>query len=134
MSREKQYASYKSLAPTKKNKDEYTCIEIQNLEHRKNILNENLITCVYIYSNWCEPCKIFGPKFSKLSKDYNNPGRCLLVKENFDLKITHDFQITGIPVIIFYLRGKLLKNSDGTPVSVIGGDIQQVREILNKLL
>lgn len=135
MPREKQYASYKNLAPIKEeNKDEYACMEIQNLEHLKKIVDENLIVCIDLYANWCKPCKILGPQFTELAKQYNIPGKCLLAKEDFDLNLKRDIKITGIPTIIFYLNGQLLRNHYGNPVTVIGCEIQQVREILNKLL
>jgi thioredoxin 1 len=134
MPREKQYASYKSLAPKDEKKDKYTCMEMQNLEHRRKMLNENSIVCIDLYANWCEPCKICSPHFVELAKQYNNPGRCLLAKEDVDLELTRDFQITGIPAFIFYRQGQLVRNQDGTPVAVVGGDIEKVRQILDKLL
>jgi len=134
MSRTKQYASYKSLAPSEKKSSSYTCMEMQDLQHRKKMLTNNSIVCIDLHADWCEPCKTVGPKFSELAKQYNNPGRCLLAKENVDLELTRDFQITGIPAFIFYRQGTLLKEDDGTPVAVIGGDLDRVRQILDKLL
>ena len=134
MPREKHYASYGSLAPTENTKQTYTCMEMQDLQHRKKMLSENSIVCIDLFADWCEPCKIVSPKFTELAQQYNNPGRCLLAKENVDLELTRDFQITGIPAFIFYRHGQLLRQQDGTPVAVIGGDINQVREILDKLL
>tara|TARA_B110000908_G_C10088925_1_gene373066 strand:+ start:169 stop:585 length:417 start_codon:yes stop_codon:yes gene_type:complete len=134
MPREKQYASYKSLAPKDERKEQYPCTEVQNLEHRKKILTENSIVCLDLWADWCAPCKVVGPQFAELAKQYNSTGRCLLAKENVDLELTRDYQITGIPAFIFYRNGQLLRDQDGTPVTVIGGDINQVRRILDKLL
>lgn len=136
MPRETHYASYKSLAPKNENEneDEYSCIEIKTLEHRNQLVNENSIVCIDIYADWCGPCKLISPLFTKLAKKYNTPGKCLLVKEDFDLNLKTDLKITGIPTIIFYFKGQLLRNYDGNHITVIGGDIERVSEILNKLL
>ena len=134
MPHEKQYASYSSLAPKEDNRQKYTCMEMQDLNHRKKMLTENAIVCIDLYADWCAPCKIVSPKFAELAQQYNNPGRCLLAKENVDLELTRDFQITGIPAFIFYRHGELLRNQDGTPVAVIGGDLPQVQQILDKLI
>lgn len=133
MNRGKQYASYGSLAP-KEEKKTYNCMEFQSLNHRKKMLTENAIVCVDLYANWCQPCKVVAPKFAELAQRYNNPGKCLLAKEDVDLELTRDYQITGIPAFIFYRHGQLLRNQNGSPVSVIGGDIQKVGTILDKLL
>jgi thioredoxin 1 len=133
MSRGKQYASYKSLEP-KKEISNYKCMETQDLHHRKKLLNDHSLVCVKLHADWCEPCKIIAPHFNKLGEQYNIPGKCLLTTENVDLELTRDYQITGIPAFIFYHKGKLVKKDDGQPVSVVGGDIKQVQEILDKFL
>jgi thioredoxin 1 len=133
MSRDKQYASYKSLAP-KEEKPEYKCVEIQDLHHKKNILSTNKIVCIDLFADWCNPCKIVSPKFAELANQYNNPGHCMLVKENVDLGLTTDYNITSIPAFIFYKQGQLLRNQDSSPVSVVGGDLAIVKKILDKLI
>jgi len=134
MSRGKLYASYASLAPKKELKPSYKCVEIQSLEERKKVIAENAIVCFDLYADWCQPCKMIAPLYAKLAQQYSSPGRCLMVKENVDRELTRDYQITGIPAFIFYRQGKLLRNQDGTPVHVIGGDLKAVQEIIDKLL
>ena len=131
---EKCYASYRSLMKNDEKKNEYICTEIQNIEHRKKILTNTSVVCVYLYADWCKPCKIIGPQFTELAKEYNNLGKCLLVKENVDLQLTHDFHVTAIPTFIFYHKGHLIKNHDGTVVVASGGDIKKVRQILDNIL
>ena len=89
---------------------------------------------MYLYTNSCQPCKVVSPNFAELAQCYNNPGKCLLVKEDVDLGLKSDYKITGIPAFIFYINGKLLIHHDGSPVDVIGGDIKKVQNILDKLL
>ena len=134
MSRGKIYASYSSLAPKKKEKPEYECLSLQSIEQRKKIIDQNAVVCIDLYGDWCEPCKVVTPQFAKLAQQYNSPGRCMMVKENVDLKLTRDYKITGIPAFIFYRKGELLRNQVGTPVHVVGGDLKAVVEILDKLL
>lgn len=129
---EKQYASYKSLAPNEDKTPKYTCMEMQDLNHRKKMLTENKLVCIYLFAEWCVPCKTIGPLFAKLAQQYNRPGVCLLVKENVDLELTRDFQITSIPAFIFYYNGRLVTDK-GEPVSVIG-ELDKMSQILDKFL
>ena len=129
---QKQYASFRSLAP-KDNTPKYTCVEIEDLKTRKKILSENMIVCIDLWAPWCEPCKIVSPQFAELAQQYNQPGRCMLVKENVDLELTRNFQITAIPAFIFYVKGNLLSN-DKSPICVLGGSIDEVKKILDDLL
>ena len=133
----KQYASYKSLEK-KDGKPEYNCTFIKDGRHKQQILENNYLVCVYLYGDWCEPCKTIAPLFVNLAQQYdqvrNQGGRgsCILVKENIDLDLTNKSLFTGIPAFIFYVNGKLLARKDGSPLTVIGGNFDEVKGILDK--
>lgn len=129
------YAKYSSLEK-KENKvnEPPPCLEIQNLEHRRNLLKSNNVVCIDLYGHWCEPCKAIEPEFLRLAQEYNSSGRCLLAKENVDLELTRDININGVPAFIFYKMSQPVKGRDGKPVVVMGGDFKKIRHILDTLL
>ena len=110
------------------------CQRITNIEDKNNCLMENRIVCVDLYADWCGPCKLIAPEYDKLAQKYNKKGICKLVKENVEDSLTQDFQINGIPAFIFYKDGRLVVDGKREPVSVVGGNLQQVESILNTLL
>jgi thiol-disulfide isomerase/thioredoxin len=142
----KQYASYKSLEK-KDDKPVYNCTFIKDGQHKQQILENNYLVCVYLYADWCEPCKTIAPLFVNLAQQYDDHGhnqggkgkgkgkggrgRCILVKENTDLNLTDKQLFTGIPAFIFYVNGKLLYNKDGSLATVIGGKMEEVKKILD---
>jgi thioredoxin 1 len=130
--KETHYSTFRKMAP-KEEKSSYTMLEVQHLQHRKKILDENSIVCIYISATWCTPCKVIGPQVANLAQRYNNSTECIIVKEDSDLQLTRDCQIGGIPAFIFYRNRLLLKNKDNSPIMVVGGDLQQVQDILDKL-
>ena len=142
----KQYASYKSLEP-KDDKTKYNCTFIKDGHHKQQILENNYFVCVYLYADWCEPCKKIAPLFANLAQQYDDHGhnqggkgkggkgdhgRCILVKENIDLDLTNKSLFSGIPAFIFYVNGKLLARKDGSLLTVIGGNFDEVKGILDK--
>lgn len=133
MSREKKYASYNSLAP-KKEQPVTPCMEVQNQQHRAQLLKESTIVCIDLWAQWCHPCTMISPDYARLAQEYNLSGKCMLIKENIDLKLTRDCEITGIPAFIFYRFGQLVKDKKDKPVMVTGGNLKQVRHILDELL
>ena len=137
MSRQKtkQYAKYNSLAPNEPPKNDIGLdIEINSLHHRKSLLEQHEVVCIYLWGNFCEPCKAIAPKFAELSKQYHNPGKCVLMKENVESEFTRDYQIRGVPAFIFYKNGNIVRHDDGKIVDVIGGDFNNIKSILNKLV
>ena len=135
MPHEKLYASYGSLEPKKETPVDYEVMEIQNLDHRKKILRENGIVCIKLHAGWCQPCKLIASDYAKLAKQYHAPGKCIMTKEDVDLELTRDYNITGVPAFIFYKGSQLVCNQhDNSPVHVVGGDLKSVQEIMKKLI
>ena len=132
----KRYANYDSLAiKEQKNVDDYSLeIDITSLKHRKSLLEENKVVCIYLWGSFCHPCTLLAPKYVELSKQYYDPGKCILMKENVESEYTRDYQITGVPAFIFYKNGDIVRNDDGKIIDVLGGDFEKVKSILNKLL
>lgn len=128
------YSTYGQLTAKETDNTTPPCMEIQNIEHRQKLLKQNHIVCIDVFGHWCRPCKMIEPKFAELAQKYNNPGTCMLVKEDVDLELTRDQNIAGVPAFLFYRMGHPMKNPDGTTLQVVGGDINKVEEILRNLI
>ena len=63
---------------------------------------------VDFYADWCGPCKMVSPIIQKLAKEFS--GRMTTIKINTDRKqeIAIQYQIQGIPTIMFFYKGKTL--------------------------
>ena len=132
----KQYATYDSFAPKEipnETQEIKSDLDIISLDHRKSLLEQNNVVCIYLWSTFCHPCKILAPKYSELAKQYYKRGKCILMKENLDTKFTTEYQATAVPAFIFYKNGNIVRQADGKIVDVIGGDFNKVISILNKL-
>jgi len=124
MKLDKMYKNYSELGfEQEKNRDLYDVIDISSKEHKEQLINQNRLLCVDVYADWCGPCKSTSSQYSVLSKQYNNEGDVLLVKEKFDLKLSKN--ITGLPTYYFILDGKIVD-------SVIGADLVEVENKLQK--
>jgi thiol-disulfide isomerase/thioredoxin len=116
------YATYSSI------NSEFKCDEISKVEQRYNIINSNYIVCVYVGAKWCEPCKKCGPEYDKLAEKYNNKGFCMLVKEDIDLDLGREFEISSVPSFVFYINRELNSNI------IVGANIQRVEEFLKEIV
>lgn len=100
-------------------------INITSQEHKEDLIKNNMLCIVYIYGNFCNPCKIVAPKFSELSTKYQIP-RVVFTKEDSDLNLT---PVGAVPCFMFYKAGKLI-----TDATIMGGNIRQVEDNIQKLL
>lgn len=66
---------------------------------------------VDFYANWCGPCKMFGPVFEEVSKDYN----INFIKVDVDKypNIARDYGVMSIPTIIRFKNKEEIKRFTG---------------------
>lgn len=72
-----------------------------------DVIKKNERVIVDFYADWCGPCKMLEPIFTQLAKNYRNIifGR---LNTDYETKITIQFQIQAIPLIIFFKQGQVL--------------------------
>jgi thioredoxin len=65
------------------------------------------------YATWCGPCRRLAPIVDKLADEY--AGKIKFVKVNVDEspKVAQQFNIEGIPTLLFFNDGKLASTSVG---------------------
>lgn len=70
------------------------------------VLKANSVVIVDFWATWCGPCKMLGPVFEELSKDYE--GKIKFVKANTDetKKWSSEFSVMSIPCIVILKNGK----------------------------
>lgn len=83
-----------------------TVINITKDNYEKEILRQNRKIVVDFWAEWCGPCKVLGPIFEEISKDYNED--VIFAKVNVDKErdIAAKYNIMSIPTIIIFDNGK----------------------------
>jgi thiol-disulfide isomerase/thioredoxin len=63
------YRKLSTIGITTQEKFDVLVPEIQNKEDKQNMLNAFKICLVDVYADWCGPCKLTAPAFTKLFKN-----------------------------------------------------------------
>ena len=128
-------AQYKTIDTLKKDEKIKSNVPQQEKLNRNKCIFSNAIVCIYLSAKWCGPCQMISPAFDKLSHIYNDPGTCMIIKEDIDEPDKNpDYNVGAIPAFIFYKNGQLLKKPDGSTFDIIGGDLKEVVKVLKQLL
>jgi thioredoxin 1 len=71
------------------------------------VIRKNGRVLVDCYADWCGPCKMIEPIFHKLAEIHSE---VVFGRINVDLAptITAQFQIRGIPLLLFFKQGQLI--------------------------
>ena len=83
------------------------------------------ITAVDFYADWCMPCKMMGPIFEGLDKEFEGKIKLAKLNTETESELATKFNITGIPCILILKDGK----EEGRIVGMLPEDT--LREKLN---
>lgn len=77
------------------------------------VVNSELAVIVDFWAPWCGPCKMFGPTFEKVSKNF--PLKALFSKVNTEDQnnLGARMGIRSIPTLIVFKNGKEVKRVSG---------------------
>lgn len=80
-------------------------IHLDRDNFEKEVLKSDKLVLVDFWAEWCGPCKMLGPIFEKVSKEFPNIQFAKLnVQDNQELAQKYD--VMGIPCMIFFDKGK----------------------------
>jgi thioredoxin 1 len=101
---------------------------VTDANFQQEVLEASQPTFVDFWASWCGPCKMVGPIFEELSKEYS--GKIKFAKVNVDEnpKTPANYGIRGIPTLILFKEGKVVDQLVGAvPKS-------QMEDIVKKVL
>jgi len=88
-------------------------LELTDANFEEEILNSDIPAMVDFWAEWCAPCKMLAPTIEELANEY--AGRLKVGKvdtpENRDISVK--FEIQGIPTVILFKGGQLVKKYVG---------------------
>jgi thioredoxin 1 len=86
---------------------------ITDAEFDAEVTQATLPVVVDFYATWCGPCRQLAPTMDGLADQY--AGKIKFVKINVDEspKLAQQFQVEGIPMLLFFKDGKLAETSVG---------------------
>ncbi|MDZ4846115.1 MAG: thioredoxin [Chitinophagales bacterium] len=87
--------------------------EITDSNFEAEVLNNEKVTLIDFWAEWCGPCRAIGPIVEELAKEYD--GKALIGKVNVDEnpEITVKYGIRNIPTILFIKKGEIVDKQVG---------------------
>ncbi len=95
-------------------------LEFTDSNFQTDVLENDKLSVIDFWAEWCGPCRAIGPVIEELSKEY--AGRVNIGKVNVDNNpdISVKYGITSIPAILFIKGGQVVDKQIGAvPKSVL---------------
>ena len=123
------YRKLSTIGVTTKETFDVLVPEIQTAEDKKNMMSAFKICLIDVYADWCGPCKLTAPAFTKMFKNYNLNGVVGLAKENVELGLSRSVQV--IPTFQFIVDGKLESIITGADMDTVEQKLVSLIQNLN---
>ena len=81
-------------------------MELINNNNFNDTINNNSVTVVDVYADWCGPCKMITPLLEQLSNELTNV-KFVKLDADADTELVRSFGIQSIPTILFFKDGDL---------------------------
>lgn len=83
-------------------------LEFTDAAFKADVLDNEKLTVVDFWAEWCGPCRAIGPIIEDLSKEY--AGKIQVGKLNVDHnpEVSINYGITSIPAILFFKNGQMV--------------------------
>lgn len=66
-----------------------------------------------LYADWCRPCIMLAPTFSKLASDYSKHARFFRIDIQKNPEITSAFRVRSIPLVVFIKDKEVVHSVSG---------------------
>jgi thiol-disulfide isomerase/thioredoxin len=113
------YKSYRDLGEKSETQLDKLLV-IEDLKQKKNLIKTNRLVAVLCSASWCNPCKVFAPKFYSLSLKYPD---VVFAKEDVELELSQ--LITAVPTVQFFFEGTYIDQITGPDIGMVEDKIKK---------
>ncbi len=100
--------------------------EFTDSNFKEKVLDNEKLSIIDFWAEWCGPCRVVGPIIEELAKDYD--GKVNIGKLNVDdnALVSQQYGIRNIPTILFIKDGKVIDKQVGAaPKSTLEAKLKQ---------
>ncbi|MFT4204637.1 MAG: thioredoxin [Chitinophagaceae bacterium] len=99
--------------------------EFTDANFQTEVLDNDKLTVVDFWAEWCGPCRAIGPVIEDLSKEYADTVSIGKVNVDNNPNVSVNYGITSIPAILFIKGGQVVDKQIGAvPKSVLENKIK----------
>ncbi len=77
------------------------------------IINQNQLTLVDFYADWCGPCKMMSPILQEVKSVVKDDVKIIKINVDQHQYLAAEFMVRGVPTLMLFKEGKMLWRQSG---------------------
>lgn len=86
-------------------------INIENFD--TEVVNEEKVTVVDFYANWCGPCRKLGPILEDVETELANRVKFAKIDTDENIDMAKKYQVSGLPTLLIFKNGEVVERMIG---------------------
>ena len=79
----------------------------------QDVINSDKLVLVDFHATWCGPCKMMKPILEEVKSKAGEQVRIIKVDVDQSAQAASAYQVTGVPTLILFKKGKILWRQSG---------------------
>ena len=88
-------------------------LHFSEADFQKEVLESDKPVLVDFWAEWCGPCRMIAPCIDELADEYHGKVKVGKVDTETNARVAMQYNITAIPTIMLFSKGKLAKVWNG---------------------
>ena len=77
------------------------------------VLNNDSLTVVDFFANWCGPCRKISPVLEEIERELGNKVKFAKIDTDENLEAAKTYQISGLPTLLVFKNGEVVERMVG---------------------
>ncbi len=77
------------------------------------VLNNDSLTVVDFFANWCGPCRKLSPVLEEIERELGNKVKFAKIDTDENLEAAKTYQISGLPTLLVFKNGEVVERMVG---------------------
>lgn len=77
------------------------------------IINQEQLTLVDFYADWCGPCKMMSPILQEIKAVVKDDVKIIKINVDQHQELAAEFMVRGVPTLMLFKEGKMLWRQSG---------------------
>ncbi len=86
---------------------------INSSNFNEEVINNNQLTIVDFYADWCGPCRKLAPILEEVEAELSDKVKFTKINTDENIQAAQEYQVSGLPTLLVFKNGTVVERMVG---------------------